>query len=69
MDVICTKIEGGGFMTKQVEKQIDELYSLLHLKNNEDEEMEKSFEFSGERSQDFFEKRWDSSFFAKTARY
>ena len=37
MDVICTKIEGGGFMTKQVEKQIDELYSLLHLKNNEDE--------------------------------
>ncbi len=56
-------------MTKQVEKQIDELYSLLHLKNNEDEEMEKSFEFSGERSQDFFEKRWDSSFFAKTARY
>ena len=56
-------------MMEQIKKEIDELYELLGIKV-EQEEQEKDIDLLfGNRDNIFFEKRWDSSFFANSARY
>lgn len=56
-------------MTKEAEREIDELYDLLQVGANENERIKETQGNSYERNKDFFERRWDSSFFANTMRY
>ena len=56
-------------MTKDLEKEIEELYEFLGItKTDEEKNSEKAIK-NNERTFDFFEKRWDSSFFANSTRY
>lgn len=56
-------------MTKEMEKEIDDLYEFLEISTDGDREREKAFDTDGRRTNVFFEKRWDSSFFANAMRY
>lgn len=53
-------------MTKEMEKEIDELYESLGIDKSNNKEKRN---IQSERTDDFFQKRWDSSFFANTMRY
>lgn len=56
-------------MTKEREREIDELYEFLKIEPKEQEENTKVLNPNGQRTNNFFEKRWDSSFFANKMRY
>ena len=58
-------------MTKEVEKEIDNLYEFLGIGQKDEEEKNsiRRVEWKDERTVDLFAKRWDSSFFANSTRY
>lgn len=56
-------------MTKEIEHEIDKLYEFLEITTGDKRENTRSFDTKNERTSDFFEKRWDSSFFANAMRY
>lgn len=56
-------------MTKEMEKEIDNLYELLKITPKDDVKNNENVNTEIQRTSDFFEKRWDSSFFASTLRY
>lgn len=56
-------------MTKEMEQEIDELYKLLEITQKDDKKTVRVVETDCKRTNNFFEKRWDSSFFASAVRY
>lgn len=54
---------------KGMDKEIDMLYDFLKIKENSENTDTRKTEMSSERTIDYFEKRWDSSFFATSTRY
>ena len=56
-------------MTKEVEKEIDNLYEFLGIGQKDEDINIRRVEWKDERTVDLFAKRWDSSFFANTTRY
>ena len=71
MDVVSKSIvfAGGMDMTKEMEKEIEKLYELLNIEKNDNEDSNKIMDTATKRTDSFFEKRWDSSFFSNTVRY
>ena len=56
-------------MTKDIEKEIDELYNFLEIDAGDEKENNRLFDVNWDKRTDFFEKRWDSSFFSTASRY
>lgn len=56
-------------INEEMEKEIDELYEKLKISIVDDVRGDKLFDTDAKRTNDFFEKRWDSSFFANAIRY
>lgn len=56
-------------MTKEMEKEIEELYELLNIEKKDNEDSKKIMDTATKRTDGFFEKRWDSSFFSNMVRY
>lgn len=56
-------------MTKEMEKEIDDLYEFLKIIPKDEIARDDAVNTDMERTADFFEKRWDSSFFSNTTRY
>lgn len=57
-------------MTREMEKEIDSLYEFLKITPMDNTETDKeNGNTDTERTSDFFEKRWDSSFFSTAMRY
>lgn len=56
-------------MEKNIEMEIDELYKFLEIDSKENERDKILVDTNNERTDDFFQKRWDSSFFANAMRY
>lgn len=56
-------------MTKEMEKEIDGLYEFLKITPMDNIDNKEKMNTEIKRTSDFFEKRWDSSFFASSMRY
>ncbi len=56
-------------MTKEMEKEIERLYELLNIEKKDNEDSNKIMDTAIKRTDSFFEKRWDSSFFSNKVRY
>lgn len=56
-------------MTKEMEKEIDGLYELLDIGKKDNKDRDKLLDTDIKRTDSFFEKRWDSSFFSQVVRY
>ena len=56
-------------MAKEIEREIEQLYEFLKIDTGENKGSDQLFDVREEKRIDFFEKRWDSSFFTNTSRY